>query len=271
MVGYLTTDENGEFTGTIQGLSAGTYILTAEFEGDSLYNPSNDSNYFNVVNPNIELSLVTSAQIIETGDSVTITATLTEDELPLVGEEIEYKIITYSGTTSNSDFTNNAGQITISYTGTGLGDIEISVSYNDLEETVVIEDCIKAWMTTYSSGYSVNYSLPSSFQIEFTIKAGANMDESNIAFLRFNDSNGLFVGKGSSRNTNLNLGGSASISNVLPVGSDAKCILTYENGSATLSYGEDSVTVNNLNITLLYKFECSANSTMKNIKVKTLE
>jgi hypothetical protein len=142
MVGYLTTNENGEFEGTIQGLSAGTYKLKAEFEGDSGYNPSFDEKYFNVVSPDVELSLTATAQIIQIGDTTTITATLTEGGLPFVNEEVEYEIITSSGTTSGSDFTNNAGQITFTYTGDGAGDIVITASYDNLEETIPIEDCI---------------------------------------------------------------------------------------------------------------------------------
>ena len=143
MAGYLTTDENGEFEGTIQGLTAGTYKLKARFEGDSEYNPSFDEKYFNVVSPEVELSLVVSAQIIDVGNTTTITATLTEGGLPFVNEEIEYKISDGSSVIdSGSDFTNNAGQITISYTGTGVGDIEVTATYSSLEETVSIEDCL---------------------------------------------------------------------------------------------------------------------------------
>lgn len=164
MVGYLTTDENGEFTGTIQGLSAGTYILTAEFEGDSNYNPSSKTKYINVISSSIELSLITSAQIIEVGDTITITATLTKDELPFVNEEVTYKIVTTGGATSNSDFTNNAGQITFSYTGIGDGEIEIIATYGSLEESCEIIDAkmysdnseIHNWSTSSLSD-SVNY------------------------------------------------------------------------------------------------------------------
>ena len=218
-----------------------------------------------------ELTLETATPVISIGDNASAIATLTLNGDPAVGEEIEYTIKHDSTIiTTSTATTNSAGVATISYTGAGVGDITITVSYNDLEETIAIEDCIKAWMNTYNSGYSVNYNLPSSFKIEFTIKAGPNMSGSNFAFLRFNNSDGLFVGKAGSSNLNLYLGGSNIISNILPVGTDAKCLLTYENGSATLSYGEDSVTLNNLSLTELYNFDCSTNSTMKNIKIKPL-
>ena len=169
MVGYLTTNEDGEFEGSIQGLTAGTYKLKAEFEGDSLYNPSSSVRYFNVRGSSINLSLSSSEQIIEVGDSITITATLTKDGLPFVGEEVEYDIITSSGTTSNSDFTNNAGEISISYTGDGSGDIEIVASYNSLEKRLAIEDCIIYDPLTSDSG---KWTIPSSCQTSYDGNGG---------------------------------------------------------------------------------------------------
>ena len=108
------------------------------------------------MDPTIELSLISLTEV-QIGDSITITATLTKNALPFVNREIEYEIT--SGSTvidSGSDFTNNAGQITISYTGTGIGDIEVSATYGSLEETISIEDCIKVgftgWTGTYTTG-----------------------------------------------------------------------------------------------------------------------
>ena len=141
MSGYLTTNENGEFTGTVTGLTTGQKVITATFEGDNEYNRSTTNKHITILEPTIELSLTSPAEIIETGNTTTITATLTKNDLPFVNQEILYEI--KHGSTiidRGSDFTNNAGQITISYTGTGIGDIEVIATYNSLEETLAIED-----------------------------------------------------------------------------------------------------------------------------------
>ena len=92
---------------------------------------------------NYELAIETITPIISTGDTASAVAILTLNEEPVAGEEIAYTIkhgstvITESTATTNSN-----GEVTISYTGTGVGDIEIEVSYDDLSESVLIEDCI---------------------------------------------------------------------------------------------------------------------------------
>lgn len=141
MSGYLTTNENGEFTGTVTGLTAGQKIITATFEGDDEYNRSTINKHITILDPTIELSLTSPTEIIQIGDTTTITATLTRNSLPFVNKEITYEI-KHGSTLINrdSDFTNNAGQITISYTGTGVGDITITASFVSLQETYMIED-----------------------------------------------------------------------------------------------------------------------------------
>lgn len=143
MSGYLTTNENGEFTGTVTGLTTGQKVITATFEGDDEYNRSTTTKHITMLETTIELSLTSPTPIIEVGNTSVITATLTRNGLPFVNQEISYEI--KHGSTlidSDSDFTNNAGQITISYTGTGAGDINIIASFGSYdEETFVVEDC----------------------------------------------------------------------------------------------------------------------------------
>ncbi len=156
MSGYLTTNENGEFTGTVTGLTTGQKVITATFEGDDEYNRSTINKHIIILEPTIEFSLTSPAEIIETGNTTTITATLTRNDLPFVNQEILYEI--KHGSTMidrGSDFTNNAGQITISYTGTGIGDIEVVATYNSLEETLAIEDCI-LYRETINKHYRFN-------------------------------------------------------------------------------------------------------------------
>lgn len=111
---------------------------------------------------NYELAIETVTPIISTGDTASAVATLTLDEVPVSGKEIAYTIKHDSTViTTSTATTNSAGQVTISYTGTGVGDIEIEVSYNDLSESVVIEDCIfygdmEAVKSTFSKNTSVS-------------------------------------------------------------------------------------------------------------------
>lgn len=143
MSGYLTTNENGEFTGTVTGLTTGQKVITATFEGDDEYNRSTTNKHITILEPTIELSLTSPTEIIEVGGTSVITATLTRNGLPFVNQEIFYEI--KHGSTlidADSDFTNNSGKITISYTGTGAGDISIIASFGSYdEETFVVEDC----------------------------------------------------------------------------------------------------------------------------------
>lgn len=154
MSGYLTTNANGEFSGTVTGLTAGQKVIIATFEGDNEYNRSTTNKHISILETTIELSLTSPTEIIERGDTTTITATLTRNSLPFVNQEISYEI--KHGSTiidSDSDFTNNAGQITISYTGTGAGDIDIIVSYgSNIQETFLIQDCIIYDPLTSNSG-----------------------------------------------------------------------------------------------------------------------
>ena len=93
MSGYLTTNENGEFTGTITGLTAGQKIISATFEGDGEYNRSNINKHITILDPTIELSLTSPTEIIEMGNTTTITATLTRNSLPFVNQEIQYQLL----------------------------------------------------------------------------------------------------------------------------------------------------------------------------------
>ena len=162
MSGYLTTNENGEFTGTVTGLTTGQKVITATFEGDNEYNRSTTNKHITILEPTIELSLTSPTEIIEIGDTATITATLTRNSLPFVNQEITYEI--KHGSTlidSDSDFTNNAGQITISYTGTGAGDITITASVMSLQKTYEIEDCYYYdSLTVDKSRYTVISGIP---------------------------------------------------------------------------------------------------------------
>ena len=110
---------------------------------------------------NYELAIEAVTPIISTGETASAIATLTANEEPAAGKEIGYTIkhgatVISTGTAT----TNSLGEATISYTGTGVGDIEITVTYDDLEESVTIEDCIfYGDMDAIKSAFSKNTSV----------------------------------------------------------------------------------------------------------------
>ena len=246
MSGYLTTNENGEFTGTVTGLTAGQKIISATFEGDDEYNRSSINKHITILDPTIELSLTSPTEVIEIGDTTTITATLTRNSLPYVNQEITYEI--KAGSTiidSDSDFTNNAGQITISYTGTGAGDITITASLGaSLQETFMVEDCI-LYRETLDSNIT-DLTLPAKYKLEFDIPSTSN---STYAIIGTDSTHRILMGQMSNQNPSLNgvwvyNGSSTPTQNNCPTSptQNAHYTFTYENGAYTMSNGGSSIT-----------------------------
>lgn len=86
--------------------------------------------------------------------------------------------------------------------------------------------------------------MPSSFKIEFGIYATQlNHGSSNVAFLRFNSSSGVFVGKGSNNNGTIYYFGQTV--GTMTVNTDYDFVLTYENGSSSLTDGTTTKTSSN--------------------------
>lgn len=245
MSGYLTTNENGEFTGTVTGLTAGQKVITATFEGDDEYNRSTTNKHITIIEPTIELSLTTPTEIIEVGSTSVITATLTKNSLPYVNQEITYEI--KHGSTlidRGSDFTNNAGQITISYTGTGVGDVDIIASFgSSMEETFVIEDCL-VYRETLSSTIT-DLTLPAKYKLEFDIP---NLSNGTYASIGTDSTHRIITGQFSNQNLSLNgvwiyNGSSTATQNNCPTTptQNAHYTFTYENGAYTMSNGGSNI------------------------------
>ena len=276
MSGYLTTNENGEFTGTVTGLTAGQKVITATFEGDDEYNMSSTNKHITIFEPTIELSLTSPTEIIESGNTSVITATLTKNGLPFVNQEITYEI--KHGSTvidTDSDFTNNSGQITISYTGTGAGDIDIIASFgSSVEETFVVEDCL-VYRETLSSNIT-DLTLPSEYKLEFDIPTTSN---STYAIIGTDTTHRILVGQMSNNNPSLNgvwvyNGSSTPTQNNCPTSptQNAHYTFTYEDGAYTMSNGESSITGTtpsgiNMNNLLSTTYTPSA---VRNYKIKAI-
>lgn len=110
-------------------------------------------NYETYVPPTHNYSLsLTGTSIIESSDSDTITATLLDNGVPVEGETLSYQVKHDSTVIdSGSGVTDANGELDISYTGTGIGDVDIIVSYGtSLQKTFVIEDCYK-YVTDFTS------------------------------------------------------------------------------------------------------------------------
>ena len=137
-----------------------------------------------------------------------------------------------------------------------------------LQERYEIEDCYKTYMQEYTSASNVNYDLPSKFLIEFTLWANSVGGYGGSAFLRFNNSSGAYVGKGSSQSRNITI--NTTVLNQLPVSEYKTFYLSFENGVATLTDGTDSIT-SSLTLTKLYQINSGGvNGKIKNVKIKAL-
>ena len=171
----LTTDDNGKFQmviprGTLEG---GKYKLTASFAGDNYYTSASAEKNIRITQIPMTFSLsLTGTQVISNGDSTTITATLLGDDAPLNNAVLDYEIkhgntTISTGTTSATDAN---GQTTISYTGTGAGDIDIIVSFGSyIQETFTIEDCIIYDPLTSNTG---KWMIPSSCTTSYDNNGG---------------------------------------------------------------------------------------------------
>ena len=88
------------------------------------------------------LTLTADKPIIQTTETSTITATLTDNGQGIPDETLTYEIKHGDTTiTTGSDTTDSNGEINITYTGTGTGEISIIVSYGTLlQESFVLLD-----------------------------------------------------------------------------------------------------------------------------------
>lgn len=105
------------------------------------------------------LSVVSDKDIISyaDGESATLTATLKDNDVVVSGETLNY-VVKHGSTIidSGSVVTGSDGTASISYTGTGIGDVSVEVGYSSLlQETYELEDChlFDNGLTDKSSNY----------------------------------------------------------------------------------------------------------------------
>ncbi|MBQ4032098.1 MAG: hypothetical protein II625_10120 [Bacilli bacterium] len=245
----LTTDDNGKFQMVIprKTLEAGKYKLTASFAGDNYYTSASAEKNIRIRSTPITYSLsLTGTQVISSGDSTTITATLLGDDEPLDNAVLDYEIkhgntTISTGTTSATDAN---GQTTISYTGTGAGDIDIVVTFDTITETYEIEDCI-LYRETLSTNIT-DLTLPPEYKLEFDIPTTSN---STYAIIGTDSTHRILMGQMSNQNPSLNgvwvyNGSSTPTQNNCPTTptQNAHYTFTYEDGAYTMSNGRSSIT-----------------------------
>ena len=92
----------------------------------------------------------------------------------------------------------------------------------------------------------------------------------NTAYIRFDKSDGAYVGKGSTNNRNISVN-TIALPNTIPVSVDTTYSFSKKNGALSLSDGTDTVTSStSSSYTKIYSLNGSSNGKLKTIKVKPL-
>ena len=136
-----------------------------------------------------------------------------------------------------------------------------------------IQDCIRYVGTPFvNTNTVVDWSLPSQFKLIFVLNSDSFNSASggtNGVIIRFNNSTGVWFGKGASKSRDVSING--AVVNQIPVSIDTEYTIEYDNGNIVLSCGEDSVTTS-ATLTKLYSILAQNNNhaTVKSVKLKPL-
>ena len=198
----ITTDSQGRFSTELSDLSVGGHTITIEYAGDDKYTSSSVTRLITVSEHIYAIDLYSNNPEIETGDSTSVIATLTDDNIPVSDETLSYTIKHGSTTiTTGTGTTNNNGQITINYTGTGAGDIDIVVTFDTITETYEITDYWKIYLNEFTNTdfnnaiQQLNFTLPSG-DFEIIWEASSDRSGSNNNYIRIgaDDNNCILFG-----------------------------------------------------------------------------
>ena len=138
------------------------------------------------------LSVASTKDILSYADSesATLTATLLDNNVAVAGETLSY-VIKHGTTTisTGSDTTDTNGEISFTYSATGVGDVTVEVDYDSLlQETFVIEDCdyyadstkISTWNNVSSDGTQFKVSTYSIGLSNFSVEMKFNTIDAQI-------------------------------------------------------------------------------------------
>ena len=112
--------------------------------------------YINRTVHSYELDLTCSESIIQSGGTSVLTATLTDDSVPVANETISFKVyLNGSLIETLTGVTNSNGVATASYTGRGDGYVDIVAELDSAVQsnTLTIEDCLLYDDCTTDKGY----------------------------------------------------------------------------------------------------------------------
>ena len=180
-IGYGTTNSSG----------VATFSYTPSSEEDLVLTASVDDVVSNVVNVVVShsyaMSVSATADIIQKTETSTVTAVLKDYGNPVANQSIAYSVkhgstVIASGTkTTGSD-----GKVSVSYTGTGVGDVSFEFKFGSiLQETFVVEDCLKYYPltdNTHESAFTIPSGVVSSYSSD-----GWNMSATNYSMVRLTD------------------------------------------------------------------------------------
>ena len=141
-----------------------------------------------------------------------------------------------------------------------------------LQERYEIEDCDRYDTTVHNTNTVLNYSLPSEFELQFTLYS-TNATTGNTCYLRFNNSNTIFIGKATTSNRDVYFydGSNHLLGSTIPVSTEYVLILTYENGVATLTDGVNTLSLSISSLTSIYNVNVNRQDNyVKNMKIKAL-
>ena len=126
------TDASGEATASVTATGSGTIQVQAEYNGVT-------QQVTITVDANFSMGLSASPTTIDTGDASTLTATLTDNAVPVNAAAINWSIVSGPGTLSTpSSNTDASGEATASVTATGSGTIQVQAEYNGVTQQVTI-------------------------------------------------------------------------------------------------------------------------------------
>ena len=145
------------------------------------------------------ITLTADKSIIQTTETSTITATLKDTGTPLTSKTLNYMIKHGSTTiTSGTKTTDSNGQANITYTGTGIGNVQVIVSYTNIQETYELKDCI-----AFDSGILNDAHLHNEYWIKQYSSLVANVTNNGTSIIGGGSGQGYLFNKPSTTTSDL--------------------------------------------------------------------